>query len=79
MPEERHEGIVMARKRNARRPARLRIVHRQDHAAARPVITAFRTTNEPDDVPLCTAVSNADVERARELARTLGWNALIAS
>ena len=68
----------MARKKKAG-TARLQIVHHRDHAAARPVIRAFRTTETVVDVPFTSAVSDADVQRARELARTLGWSELVAS
>jgi hypothetical protein len=69
----------MARKKKSG-TARLRIVqHPGDLAAARSVVMAFRTTETVADVPLSSGVSDADVQRARELARTLGWNELVAS
>jgi hypothetical protein len=66
----------MARKKTS--PARLRLVP-APHQAARLHIAAFRTVERPVSIPFSSAVSDVDVERARELARTLGWNEVIAS
>jgi hypothetical protein len=69
----------MARKKKGG-TARLHIVrHSRDHVAARSVVMAFRTTETEVDVPLSSGVSDADVRRARELARTHGWTELVAS
>lgn len=61
------------------RTARLRLVRRQDHATPQPVIMAFRSVEPVAEPPLSAGVSDADVRRAQELARTLGWNELVAS
>lgn len=66
----------MARKKSS--PVRLRLVP-PPHQAARLDIAAFRTLEGPVSVPFSGVVSDMDIERARELARTLGWNEVVAS
>ncbi len=58
---------------------RLRIVPAPERLTPEVTVAAFRTPAGDVELPLSGEPSEEDVERAHELARTIGWKELFAS